>query len=54
MTRITIEGKYGKTIVEDVRDDLDIYEMMNLIERALLAESFPPDVVKDGFIGKTE
>lgn len=54
MIKITIEDQYGQSMIESVKDDLDIYEMMELIERALLATSYHYNSIKDGFISKAE
>lgn len=54
MTRITIENGFGKYIVEDNKYALDIYETIDLFERALLASSFGSNTIKDGFISKSE
>jgi len=47
MSKITIEDKYGKYTLEDVRDDLNIYEMIELIERGLLAMSFSQATINE-------
>ncbi len=47
MTRITIEDKYGKSVIEDERNDLDIFEMAELIERALLAGGYAQSSVNE-------
>lgn len=40
MTKITIEDQYSKSVIEDVRDDLDIFEMAELLRRALSAQGY--------------
>lgn len=40
MTRITIEDENGKSIIEDVRNNLNIFSMAELIERTLLAQGY--------------
>lgn len=52
MTKITIENEFGTYTIEEKEKSLNIHEMMNLVERVLLASSFTKQIIQDGFNAK--
>lgn len=52
--KIIIEDEYGSCVVEEPGSDQDIYEVMDLIERVLLAKGFHINSIKEGFQNKGE
>lgn len=54
MTRITIETEWGNTdenkvVIENNRDDLDVFEMMQLMKQALNGYGYADTNVYDAF-----
>ena len=52
-TKITHEA-YGDKQTIEFSDESDIFTYLNQIERLLIAASFCPETVKEGFLAKAE
>ena len=46
----TDSGEHRKVMIEEVGDDLDIFEALQMVFDALVGFGYHPDSVKDGFV----
>lgn len=54
MTKITIENKYGSVMVIDNKDDMDVFEITELIKKALLGLGYHFDSINALFDGEVD
>ncbi len=52
--KIILINKYRKVMVQSEGDDLDIYEVLDLVHDALVGLSFASETVQEGIIGQAE
>jgi len=50
--KLTLTHYEESAEITQEKDDVDIHEMMDLVERLLVAAGFSPETVKEGFAEK--
>ena len=50
--KITLQHYEETAEISQEKDDVDIHEMIDLVERLLVASGFSPETVKEGFCEK--
>ena len=49
MTKVTIETCYGTVSVSSDKDDMNMVELLDLIQRAIIGSGYSPEAVREYF-----